>query len=49
MGIHHPLLAECMYQAVYIERLDSGSLEITQPSEEARLNDPDFNIDEVLK
>lgn len=45
----NPLLAECMYQVGYIERFGTGTLEIIRLSEEAHLNDPDFNIDEGFK
>ncbi|MGB4843273.1 MAG: DUF4062 domain-containing protein, partial [Ferruginibacter sp.] len=45
----NPLLAECMYQAGYIERFGTGTLEIIRLSHEADLNDPDFNIDEGFK
>ncbi len=45
----NPLLAECLYQAGYIERFGTGTLEIIRLSEEAHLNDPDFNIDEGFK
>lgn len=46
---HNPLLAECMYQAGYIERFGTGTLEIIRLLEEARLEQPDFNTDEGFK
>jgi ATP-dependent DNA helicase RecG len=45
----NPLLAECMCQAGYIERFGTGTLEIIRLSEEAHLDEPDFNIDEGFK
>ena len=45
----NPRLAECMYQAGYIERFGTGTLEIIRLLEEAKLHEPDFNIDEGFK
>lgn len=45
----NPLLAECLYQAGYIERFGTGTLEIIRLSKEEHLNAPDFNIDEGFK
>ena len=45
----NPLLAECMYQTGYIERFGTGTLEMIRLSEEANLEEPDFNIDEGFK
>ena len=38
-----------MYQAGYIERFGTGILDILRLSEEANLEEPDFNIDEGFK
>jgi predicted HTH transcriptional regulator len=45
----NPQLAECMYQAGYIERFGTGTLEIIRLSEEAHLNDPNFTVDGGFK
>ncbi len=45
----NPTLAECLYQTGYIERFGTGTLEIIRLSEEARLHEPDFNVDEGFK
>lgn len=46
---HNPLLANCMFLTGDIERYGTGTLEIYKLTAEAKLNRPQFDIDEGFK